>query len=86
MGPAKAIELRAAFELGRRLLVAAPEERPQVKSPAEAANLLMGSMAMLEQEHLCTILLDTKNHVLKIRSAVRRLAEHDRGARGRGLS
>jgi DNA repair protein RadC len=66
VGPAKAIELRAAFELGRRLLVAAPEERPQVKSPAEAANLLMGSMAMLEQEHLCTILLDTKNHVLKI--------------------
>ncbi len=66
VGPAKAIELRAAFELGRRLLVTAPEERPQVKSPAEAANLIMGSMSLLEQEHLCTILLDTKNHVLKV--------------------
>jgi DNA repair protein RadC len=66
IGPAKAVELRAAFELGRRLLVTAPEARPQVKSPADAANLLIGEMAMLEQEHLRTILLDTKNHVLKI--------------------
>jgi DNA repair protein RadC len=66
IGPTKAVELRAAFELGRRLLVTAPESRPQVKSPADAANLLLGEMAMLEQEHLRTILLDTKNHVLKI--------------------
>ncbi|HEX9118078.1 MAG TPA: DNA repair protein RadC [Anaerolineae bacterium] len=66
IGPAKAVELRAAFELGRRLLVSAPEARPQVKSPADAANLLLGEMALLEQEHLRTILLDTKNHVLKI--------------------
>jgi DNA repair protein RadC len=66
IGPVKAVELRAAFELGRRLLVTAPESRPQVKSPADAANLLIGEMAMLEQEHLRTILLDTKNHVLKI--------------------
>jgi DNA repair protein RadC len=66
IGPVKAVELRAAFELGRRLLVTAPEARPQVKSPADAANLLLGEMAMLEQEHLRTILLDTKNHVLKV--------------------
>ena len=66
VGQAKATQLKAAFELGRRLLVAAPHERPLVKSPADAANLLMMEMGLLEQEHLRTILLDSKNHVLKI--------------------
>ena len=66
IGEAKAIELKAAFELGRRLLVAAPHERPVVKSPADAANLLMMEMAPLEQEHLRTLIMDSKNHVLKI--------------------
>jgi len=66
VGPAKATQLKAAFELGRRLLVAAPHERPMVKSPADAANLLMMEMGILEQEHLRTVLLDSKNHVLKI--------------------
>ena len=66
MGPAKAGELKAAFELGRRWQTASPQERLQVKSPSEAANLLMLEMSVLEQEHLRTILLDSKNHVLKI--------------------
>jgi DNA repair protein RadC len=66
LGQAKATQLKAAFELGRRLLVAAPHERPIVKSPADAANLLMLEMGVLEQEHLRAVILDTKNHVLKI--------------------
>jgi DNA repair protein RadC len=66
VGPAKATQLKAAFEIGRRLLVAAPHERPTVKSPADAANLLMIEMGMLEQEHLRAVILDTKNHVLKV--------------------
>ncbi len=66
MGRVKAIELKAAFELGRRLLVAAPHERPTVKSPADAANLLLMEMAPLEQEHLRTVIMDSKNRVLKI--------------------
>lgn len=64
IGPAKAAEIKAALELGRRLLAAAPEERPQVTSPADAANLLMSEMMFLEQEHLRLILLDTRNRVL----------------------
>jgi DNA repair protein RadC len=64
IGPAKTTQLKAAMELGRRLLITSPEERPQVKSPADAANLLMLEMSLLEQEHLRTILLDSKNHVL----------------------
>lgn len=64
IGVAKAAQLKAAFELGRRLLIASPEERPQVKSPADAANLMMIEMGTLEQEHMRLILLDSKNYVL----------------------
>ncbi|MEJ5198925.1 MAG: DNA repair protein RadC [Anaerolineae bacterium] len=66
MGAAKVTQLKAAFELGRRLLVAAPHERPTVRSPADVANLLLLEMGTLEQEHLRTVLLDSKNHVLKV--------------------
>jgi DNA repair protein RadC len=66
IGETKAAQLKAAFELGRRMLTAAPHERPTIKSPADAANLLMLEMGTLEQEHLRTVILDTKNHVLKI--------------------
>jgi DNA repair protein RadC len=64
LGPAKVAQVKAAMELGRRLLVESPEERPQIRSPADAANLVMSEMAYLEQEHLRVMLLDTKNRVL----------------------
>lgn len=64
LGPAKVAQIKAALELGRRLLIEAPDERPQIRSPADAANLVMSEMGLLEQEHLRTMLLDTKNRVL----------------------
>lgn len=66
MGEAKATQIKAALELGRRLLVASPQERLQVRSPGDVANLLMAEMGLLEQEHLRTVLLDTKNHVQRV--------------------
>ena len=66
MGQAKATQIKAALELGRRLQVASPQERPQVRGPADVANLLMLEMGLLEQEHLRTVLLDTKNYVIRI--------------------
>jgi DNA repair protein RadC len=66
IGEAKVAQLKAALELGRRLLVTSPAERPQVRSPADAAQLLMAEMSLLDQEHLRLILLDTKNYVLSI--------------------
>lgn len=66
IGPAKAVEVKAALELGRRLLAAAPEERPRVTAPGDAANLLMTEMMLLEQEQLRVILLDTRNYVLDV--------------------
>jgi DNA repair protein RadC len=64
LGMAKAVELQAALELGRRLGGLHPEARPQVRSPADLANLLIPEMAFLEQEHLRVVLLNTKNQVL----------------------
>ncbi len=66
VGEAKAIQIKAALELGRRLLVAAPHERPQIRQPADAANLLMAEMSLLSQEHLRTVLLDTRNRVISM--------------------
>ncbi len=64
LGMAKTAQIQAAFELGRRLLIASPGERPQISSPADAANLLLPEMGLLEQEELRTLLLDTKHRVL----------------------
>jgi DNA repair protein RadC len=64
VGPAKAVEIKAALEIGRRLLTTAPEEKPRITSPADAANLLMSEMCFLEKEHLRLILMDTRSRVL----------------------
>lgn len=64
IGPAKAAQIKAAIELGRRLAVQTPEERPAIHSPAEAAELVRYEMGALEQEHLRVMLLDTRNRVL----------------------
>jgi DNA repair protein RadC len=66
LGVAKAAQLQAALELGRRLASLSSDERPQIKSPADAANLLMLEMSLLDQEHLRVVMLDTRSHVLGI--------------------
>jgi DNA repair protein RadC len=70
IGEVKAIELQAVFELGRRLMIASPEERPSIKSPSDAATLL-NEMGVMEQEIMRTILLDTKNRVLAMPTVYR---------------
>ena len=66
IGEAKAAQIKAAIELGRRLTLEAPEERPTINSPADAAALVQYEMSALEQEHLRVLLMDTRNHVLDI--------------------
>jgi len=66
LAEAKAAQLKAALELGRRLLSTQPEERMVVRSPEDVANLLQAEMSLLEQEELRLVLLDTKNQVLAI--------------------
>jgi DNA repair protein RadC len=65
LGEAKAIQLKAAFELGRRLTSLTPGARHQVRSPGDVASLLLDQMSALPQEHLVAVLLNTKNQVIK---------------------
>jgi len=66
IGEAKAAQIKAAIELGRRMSQQSPDERPTVNSPVDAAALVAYEMSALEQEHLRVILLDTRNQVLDI--------------------
>lgn len=63
LGPAKAIKLVAAIELGKRVGALAPEDRPQMKVPEDFARLLLPHMTALEHEELRVIVLDTKHRV-----------------------
>ena len=66
IGDAKAAQIKAAIELGRRLMLESPEERPTINSPADAAALVQYEMSALEKEEMRVILLDTRNHVVDI--------------------
>jgi DNA repair protein RadC len=71
IGPAKAAQIKAAIELGRRLSVESPEERPAIHSPSDAAELVKYEMSGLEQEELRVILLDIRNRVEHIQTIYR---------------
>lgn len=64
IGPAKAVQLLAGIELGRRISQMVPEERTAIRSPADAARLVMEEMRHLTQEHFVCLFLNTKNRVI----------------------
>lgn len=66
LSAAKAGQLLAALELGRRSHAYASQDRPVIHSPEDAANLLQAEMSLLEQEHLKVMLLNAKNQVIRI--------------------
>jgi len=71
LGMAKAAQIKAAIELGNRLRLEAPEERPAIHSPADAAALVQYEMSALEQEEMRVMLLDIRNRLLSIVSVYR---------------
>ncbi|MBI5956300.1 MAG: DNA repair protein RadC [Chloroflexi bacterium] len=83
VGEAKAAQVKAGLELGRRLLVCRPEELPSITSPADVAGLLMSDMEWLEQEQMRVLMLNTRNRVVgaptvyvgSLHSSVVRVAE-----------
>jgi DNA repair protein RadC len=82
VGPAKAAQILAALELGTRIMSASPERR-QIRCPEDVYALLGPEMALLDQEHLRVILLDTRSRVIawkevykgNVHSAIVRVAE-----------
>ncbi len=66
IGQAKAAQLLAAFELGRRLMADWPAGRWSIRGPHDVADRLILQMGRLEREELRVVILDTKNHVLRV--------------------
>jgi len=66
IGQAKAVQIKAALELGRRLSGTAAERRSSISTPAQASALVMDEMRFLDREHFRIIILNTKNHVLGV--------------------
>lgn len=64
IGMAKAIQLLAAVELGRRVAKTTPEERWTIRSPEDVAELMMEELRYLTQEHFVCLFLNTKNQVI----------------------
>ena len=64
LGPGTAARIKAALELGRRLLVEEKSDGFTVRSPGDAAQLLMSEMPHLEQEHFVVLFLDTRNQMI----------------------
>ncbi|MCC3376905.1 DNA repair protein RadC [Cohnella sp. REN36] len=64
IGPAKALELQAAVELGRRVARSRLPEMPRISQPRDAADLVMEELRHLREEHFVVLFLNTKNQVV----------------------
>ena len=65
IGPARAAQVLAAVELGRRTLTRVGRERVQLKTPRGTAELLLPQYGSRSVEQFGVVLLDTKHRVLR---------------------
>lgn len=63
IGPAKAVQIKAAIELGRRAFMLEPEDLVQINGPQDVAELIVGDMRYLDREHFKVVILNAKNRV-----------------------
>ncbi|CAM3083872.1 DNA repair protein RadC [Paenibacillus sediminis] len=64
IGTAKAVQLKAGIELGQRLARTRREEAKTIRSPHDAAEVLMEQLRYLKKEHFVCLFLNTKNHII----------------------
>lgn len=64
IGTAKAIQIKAGIELGRRITRTGKEEVKSIRSPRDAADLLIEQLRYLQKEHFVCLFLNTKNHII----------------------
>lgn len=66
VGPVKAVQIAACVELGRRLEAQrGSDERQCIRSPEDAARILMPEMRDAAKETFRSLLLDTRNRVIR---------------------
>jgi DNA repair protein RadC len=66
VGLIKAIQLKAAFELGRRSLASNSGQSSSIKKPQDIYELLKNSFLDLDREYFKVVHLNTKNQVVKV--------------------
>ena len=66
IGPAKAAQIAAAVELGKRIFSRPAESRIQVSCSSDVAGLLMKELRYLKKEVFKVILLNVKNEIIAI--------------------
>jgi DNA repair protein RadC len=66
VGPVRAAQLTAAFELGRRVVADWPQGRWTIHTPSDVGERLVPQMGYLEREELRVVLLNTRNVVLRL--------------------
>jgi DNA repair protein RadC len=66
IGPAKAAQLLAAIELGKRIALADKDTQRTIHGPQDVYDELVYDMLALDQEELRVLIMDTRNHILEI--------------------
>jgi DNA repair protein RadC len=67
IGAAKASQIKAAIELGRRLKNYRADHKIKINKPQDAVEILMEDMRYLKKEHLRVVFLNTKNIVVDVK-------------------
>lgn len=64
IGLAKAVQILAGIELGRRLARTTRPETVTIRSPKDVTRLMMEELRYLQKEHFVCLFLNTKNNVI----------------------
>ncbi|MVO99684.1 RadC family protein [Paenibacillus lutrae] len=64
IGDAKALQIMAGIELGRRISRTRMDETTTVRSPFDVFDLLKDELRYLQKEHFVCLFLNTKNHII----------------------
>lgn len=64
IGQAKAAQIKAAIEIGRRVAITAAPDKPVIKSPGDVGALMMEKMRHYDREFFVVLNLNTKNQVI----------------------
>jgi len=94
IGKARAAQIEAAIELGRRIAATPARDLPQVQRPDDVAAVLMPLLRNAEQEKFVVLFLDTRNHIFDqevlykgtLNSSTVRISEVFRGATRRNCA
>lgn len=67
IGSAKASQILAAVELGKRIRGYRTDKKIKIGSPSDAVDIVMEDMRYLRKEHLKVIFLNTKNQIIEVK-------------------